>query len=144
MNRSTAPSGDLPQIRNPSCRVRRNTSHRSTATYIPIIARERATYLGLQRMKEHGYQMKTRIAAVVTAFVLGVAPISSAMASSANSPANPFAPRDVETTGSIGGRANTSVPFYGACPMSSASEGNANQQNFPVKQYGQTTGGYRC
>ncbi|KMO11988.1 hypothetical protein NS228_27845 [Methylobacterium indicum] len=90
--------------------------------------------------------MKTRIAAVVTAFVLGVAPISSAMAFSANSPANPFAPRDVETTGSIGaiGSANTSVPFYGACPMSSASEGNANQQNFPVKQYGQTSGGHRC
>ena len=35
-------------------------------------------------------------------------------------------------------------PFYAACPMSSAAEGNANQQNFPVKQYGQTTGGYRC
>ncbi|KMO16507.1 hypothetical protein [Methylobacterium platani] len=87
--------------------------------------------------------MKTRIAAVVTAFVLGAAPISSAMAFSANSPATPFAPRDVEITGSIGS-ANTSVPFYGACPMSSASEGNANQQNFPVKQYGQTAGGHRC
>ncbi|AWB19623.1 hypothetical protein DA075_00635 [Methylobacterium currus] len=87
--------------------------------------------------------MKTRIAAVVTALVLGVAPISSAMAFSANSPAHPFGPRDVETTGSIGSR-NASVPFYGACPMSSASEGNANQQNFPVKQYGQTSGGYRC
>lgn len=30
------------------------------------------------------------------------------------------------------------------CPMSSAKEGNAEQQNFPVKQYGQTSGGYRC
>ncbi len=48
-----------------------------------------------------------------------------------NTPANPLWPRDVETTGSIGGRANTSVPFYGACPMSSAAEGNAKQQNFP-------------
>ncbi len=49
-------------------------------------------------------------------------------------PEFPFAsspPRDVETTGSIGGRANTQVPFYGACPMSSASEGNANQQKLP-------------
>ncbi len=87
--------------------------------------------------------MKTRIAAVVTAFVLGAAPISSAMAFGPTSPATPFGPRDVETTGSIGS-ANTSVPFYGACPMSSASEGNANQQNFPVKQYGQTSGGHRC
>ncbi len=88
--------------------------------------------------------MKTRIAAVVTAIVLGAAPISSAMAFSANFPAAPFGPRDVETTGSIAASANTSVPFYGACPMSSASEGNANQQNFPVKQYGQTAGGHRC
>ena len=88
--------------------------------------------------------MKTRIAAAVTALVLGVAPISSAMAFGPDFPFVSSAPRDVETTGSIGGRANNSVPFYGACPMSSASEGNANQQNFPVKQYGQTAGGYRC
>ncbi|GJD63194.1 hypothetical protein [Methylobacterium frigidaeris] len=88
--------------------------------------------------------MKTRIATILTALVLGTAPLSSAMAVSAHSPANPFWSQDVETTGSIGGRANTSVPFYGACPMSSASEGNAKQQNFPVKQYGQTAGGYRC
>ncbi|GJD65890.1 hypothetical protein [Methylobacterium frigidaeris] len=88
--------------------------------------------------------MKTRIAAVVTALVLGVAPISSAMAFGPEFPSASSSPRDVETTGSIGGRTNTSVPFYGACPMSSASEGNANQQNFPVKQYGQTAGGHRC
>jgi len=88
--------------------------------------------------------MKTRIAAVVTALVLGVAPISSAMAFGPEFPFASSSPRDAETTGSIGGRANTSVPFYGACPMSSASEGNANQQNFPVKQYGQTSGGHRC
>ncbi|KMO32332.1 hypothetical protein VQ02_05830 [Methylobacterium variabile] len=89
--------------------------------------------------------MKTRIAAVVTALVLGAAPISSAMAFSANSPAGPFWSQDVETTGSLGNPfGNGTRPFYGACPMSSASEGNANQQNFPVKQYGQTSGGYRC
>ncbi|SFV15638.1 hypothetical protein SAMN02799631_06176 [Methylobacterium sp. 174MFSha1.1] len=88
--------------------------------------------------------MKTRIAAVVTAIVLGAAPISSAMAFSPNAPANPFWSQDVETTGSIGRPANDSVPFYGSCPMSSAAEGNARQQNFPVKQYGQTSGGYRC
>jgi hypothetical protein len=88
--------------------------------------------------------MKNYLAAAVTALVLGIAPVSSALAFDAGAPANPFWPRDVETTGSIGGRANTSMPFYGACPMSSAAEGNANQQNFPVKQYGQTAGGYRC
>ncbi|KMO34206.1 hypothetical protein [Methylobacterium aquaticum] len=88
--------------------------------------------------------MKNRIAATLTALALVAAPLSSAMAFGPNTPANPFWPRDVETTGSIGGRANTGVPFYGACPMSSAAEGNAKQQNFPVKQYGQTSGGYRC
>ncbi len=86
--------------------------------------------------------MKTRIAALAAALVLGAAPLSTAMAFP-NVPAPSWA-YDVETTGSIGSRANDSVPFYGACPMSSASEGNAKQQNFPVKQYGQTSGGYRC
>ncbi len=88
--------------------------------------------------------MKTRIAAVVTALVLGVAPISSAMAYD-RSIWTGLTPYDVETTGSFG------APFGGrydlnpaTCPMSSAAEGNANQQNFPVKQYGQTSGGNRC
>ncbi|SFV01424.1 hypothetical protein SAMN02799631_03820 [Methylobacterium sp. 174MFSha1.1] len=86
--------------------------------------------------------MKTRIAALAAALVLGAAPLSTAMAfPHASAPAWAY---DVETTGSIGYRANDSVPFYGACPMSSAAEGNAKQQNFPVKQYGQTSGGYRC
>ncbi|MFE1600362.1 hypothetical protein [Methylobacterium sp. ID0610] len=85
--------------------------------------------------------MKTRIAAVVTALVLGAAPISSAMAFSIDSPFNPFAPRDVEYTGSLGVHDG---PMFTQCPMSSASEGNANQQTRPVKQYGQTSGGYRC
>ncbi|KQQ21417.1 hypothetical protein ASF53_23360 [Methylobacterium sp. Leaf123] len=35
-------------------------------------------------------------------------------------------------------------PTVGDCHRSSAQEGNANQQNFPVQQYGQTSGGYRC
>ena len=85
--------------------------------------------------------MKTRIAAVVTALVLGAAPISSAMA---YGPALPFAygaPHEVETTGALG---NHDGAGFTGCPMSSASEGNANQQNFPVKQYGQTSGGNRC
>ncbi|AWN53380.1 hypothetical protein [Methylobacterium sp. 17Sr1-1] len=86
--------------------------------------------------------MRTRIATLAASIVLGAAPLSTAMAFP-NAPAPAWA-NSVETTGSIGGRANSSVPFYGACPMSSASEGNAKQQNFPVKQYGQTSGGYRC
>lgn len=32
----------------------------------------------------------------------------------------------------------------GGCRRSSAQEGNADQQHFPVQQYGQTAGGYRC
>lgn len=88
--------------------------------------------------------MKTRIAAAVTAFVLGVAaPASSALAVY-DAPAGRFVsstPYDVTATGSItasDGRA------YDRCPVSSAAEGNANQQNFPTKQYGQVAGGNRC
>ncbi|KAB1069956.1 hypothetical protein [Methylobacterium planeticum] len=89
--------------------------------------------------------MKTRITAVAAALVLGMASISSAMAAPRSSVWTGFAPYDVETTGSF------EAPFTGTygrnpatCPMSSAAEGNANQQNFPVKQYGQTAGGNRC
>ncbi len=84
--------------------------------------------------------MKTRIAAVATAFVLGVASISSAMAFDGSR----SMPYDVETTGAIGGLGVHDRPFYERCPMSSAAEGNANQQTRPVKQYGQTAGGQRC
>jgi hypothetical protein len=35
-------------------------------------------------------------------------------------------------------------PLYNRCAGDSAAEGNANQQNFPVKQYGQTAGGPLC
>lgn len=84
--------------------------------------------------------MKIRIAAAVAALVIGAAaPVTSAMA-------YPFA-RDTGPlyTGSIGVH---DTPFYeahpGYCPQSSAAEGNANQQHFPTKQYGQVSGGYRC
>ncbi|GJD58293.1 hypothetical protein [Methylobacterium dankookense] len=85
--------------------------------------------------------MKTRIAAIVTAFMLGVAPVSSAMAFSDSARTTIYRFGDPETTGSIGVH---DTPFYEACPMSSAAEGNANQQTRPVKQYGQTAGGTRC
>ncbi|MFG5119962.1 hypothetical protein [Methylorubrum sp. POS3] len=88
--------------------------------------------------------MKTRIAAAVAALVLAAAPLSSAMAQNWGGRYTGYAaPYEVETTGSLGYVAG---PTYAApsCPQSSAAEGNANQQHFPVKQYGQTSGGYRC
>ncbi|MCJ2026049.1 hypothetical protein [Methylobacterium sp. J-067] len=87
--------------------------------------------------------MKTRIAAVVTALVLGVAPISSAMAFE-RSTWTGLTPYEVETTGSLDFSGSRYDRNPATCPMSSAAEGNANQQNFPVKQYGQTAGGNRC
>jgi hypothetical protein len=88
--------------------------------------------------------MKNSIVIVVTTLVLGIAPISSAMAFNGSARTG-HVPYDVETTGSF------NSPFGGdydrdpvTCPQSSAAEGNANQQNFPVKQYGQTAGGNRC
>ncbi len=88
--------------------------------------------------------MKTRVAAAVAALMLGVAaPASSALAFTYDAPRGHytgFAPYEPTVTGSL--RAWDRNPA--TCPMSSAAEGNANQQNFPVKQYGQTTGGNRC
>ena len=84
--------------------------------------------------------MKTRIAAVATALVLGVAPVSSAMASP-NSQWSGFASERHAPSRALGVHDD---PRHTACPMSSAAEGNANQQHFPVKQYGQVSGGYRC
>ena len=88
--------------------------------------------------------MKTRIAAIAVVATLGVASISSAMALDAPSRYTSFSPYAVETTGSVGGYAPRFDREPGFCPKSSAAEGNANQQNFPVKQYGQTSGGNRC
>ncbi|MER2249651.1 hypothetical protein ABS772_06950 [Methylorubrum podarium] len=88
--------------------------------------------------------MKNRICAVVAAVMIGVAaPVSSAMAfDDGDGRPVPFGmPFDVPVTGSLGVHDG---PRHTRCPMSSASEGNANQQNFPVKQYGQTSGGTRC
>ena len=88
--------------------------------------------------------MQNRIAVALTALVLGVAPLSSAMAID-GARWTGFAPHGPETTGSLGlGLGVHDAPFYQGCPMSSASEGNADQQTRPVKQYGQTSGGYRC
>ena len=85
--------------------------------------------------------MKTRIATAAAALILGVASISSAVAGERPSRYTSFG-SEVQTTGPV--YAPSRVPSYGGCPMSSAAEGNANQQNFPVMQYGQTSGGNRC
>ena len=90
--------------------------------------------------------MKNRLAAAVTALALAAVPLSSAFAANVATTDgrwtgfNAYAP---ETTGSLGLGVHD-APFYDGCPMSSAAEGNANQQTRPVKQYGQTTGGNRC
>ena len=89
--------------------------------------------------------MTTRAAALVAALLLGAAaPASSALAYTNRAPVEtrlPAAPFDGLTTGSIGAH---DAPFRGRCAASSASEGNANQQTRPVKQYGQTSGGPLC
>ncbi len=85
--------------------------------------------------------MKTRIAAAVTALMLGVAPISSANAHEFGGRYTGLSPYTLQAPDALGVH---DTPFYEACPMSSAAEGNANQQTRPVKQYGQTSGGNRC
>ncbi len=88
--------------------------------------------------------MKNRIAAITAALVFGAVSASSAMALERPSRYTGFAPYDVETTGSFAAGGYEVSRNPASCPMSSAAEGNANQQNFPVKQYGQTSGGNRC
>jgi hypothetical protein len=85
--------------------------------------------------------MMNRISAATAALILGVASASSAMALERPARYTGFA-NDIETTGTIYAAPQSRSPSN--CPMSSAAEGNANQQNFPVKQYGQTSGGNRC
>ncbi|MCJ2014740.1 hypothetical protein [Methylobacterium sp. J-076] len=88
--------------------------------------------------------MKNHIVAMITVLILGAGSISPTVAYE-NSARPGYTPFDVEATGSLdgfpGGRYDRNPR---TCPQNSAAEGNANQQNFPVKQYGQTTGGNRC
>ena len=88
--------------------------------------------------------MKTRIAAVAAALVLSVASISSASAFDRPARYTGFLPYEVETTGSFDRRYGDVSNNPATCPMSSAAEGNAAQQNRTVMQYGQTSGGNRC
>lgn len=86
--------------------------------------------------------MKSYIAALSTALVVGLTSISPTMAMERPSRYTAFAPYDVETTNAI--RADRRAPASFGCPMSSAAEGNANQQTRDVMQYGQTSGGSLC
>lgn len=90
--------------------------------------------------------MKTRIAAAVAALALAAAPVSAmaydAMGYGYGARYTGFVPYEAGFVGAPLGVHD--APFYEACPMDSAGEGNANQQTRPVKQYGQTSGGYRC
>lgn len=113
-------------------------------SHIQITQDERAELFGIGVKKELVIQMKTRIAAIATAFALGAASISSAMAFERPTRYSSFNAYDVEATGSLGLRDGNAGRNPATCPMSSAAEGNANQQNFPVQQYGQTSGGNRC
>ena len=73
--------------------------------------------------------MKTRIAAVVTALVLGVAPISSAMAAN-GARWTGFAPYDVEATHSLGLGVHDNSNYEG-CPMSSGAEATPTSRPAP-------------
>ncbi len=86
--------------------------------------------------------MTNRIVTLTAALVLGVASISTAMAAERPSRYTSFGTPTVATTGSLESDPYSRNPA--TCPMSSAAEGNAQQQNFPVQQYGQTSGGNRC
>lgn len=88
--------------------------------------------------------MRTRIVAAVALFAVPAAALAQGYGPAYRVPVErsvPAYPYDVETTGSIIG---AGTPRYDRCPGDSAAEGNANQQNFPTKQYGQTAGGPRC
>jgi hypothetical protein len=129
-------------IFNPSRRVRRVTPRKTRAPYLMITQDKTEPNNRPVLRNLWSLAMKIRIAAAVTALVLGAAPISSAMAAN-GARWTGFAPYEVETTGSLSLGVHDN-PIYTGCPMSSAAEGNADQQTRPVKQYGQTTGGYRC
>lgn len=90
--------------------------------------------------------MTLRKTAMAVALLLGVAvPGNSALADYRYAPSDGYARTSPHhaVTGRMryGSHARQSHP---GCAQSSASEGNANQQNRIVKQYGQTSGGSAC
>ncbi|MDP4006545.1 hypothetical protein [Methylobacterium sp. NEAU K] len=87
-----------------------------------------------------------KLSIVTVAAALCVAPLSAAFADlRVGAPTRPLPQTtwDALSTGStFSGEILT--PTVGGCRRSSAQEGNSDQQHFPVQQYGQTSGGYRC
>lgn len=83
----------------------------------------------------------TRTRLALAALLLAAAPLSTASAFDGYGRFPFAAPHEPVVTGSVGVH---DLPYYERCAASSASEGNANQQTRPVKQYGQTSGGYSC
>lgn len=86
--------------------------------------------------------MVPHIAMAVVALILAAITTSSAVAFPERSRLGPHPTSDSIYKPDL--RRSYVQPGFTGCPMSSAKEGNAEQQNFPVKQYGQTSGGYRC
>ncbi|MEE7450983.1 hypothetical protein MRF4_26050 [Methylobacterium radiotolerans] len=87
-----------------------------------------------------------KLSLVTVAAVLCVAPLSNAFADlRAGTPTRslPQTTWDGLSTGSTFAQ-DVLTTTVGGCRRSSAQEGNADQQHFPVQQYGQTSGGYRC
>jgi hypothetical protein len=87
-----------------------------------------------------------KLSVVTVAAALSVAPLTAAIADVRVGPGSRPLPQttwDGLSTGSIF-PGEILTPTVGGCRRSSAQEGNANQQNFPVQQYGQVSGGYRC
>lgn len=87
-----------------------------------------------------------KLSVVSVAAALSVAPLSAAFADLRVGPGSRPLPQttwDGLSTGSIL-PGEVLPPAVEGCRRSSAQEGNADQQHFPVQQYGQTSGGYRC
>jgi hypothetical protein len=85
--------------------------------------------------------MFARFVAVAAAVVLAGVSVQPAVAFFSEPHSARSAPRAFDQRGYLGVHDS---PYYERCARSSASEGNANQQTRPVKQYGQTSGGTRC
>lgn len=87
-----------------------------------------------------------KLSLMTVAAALSVAPLSAALADVRMGPGSRPLPQttwDGLATGSAL-QAEILTPTAGGCRRSSSQEGNADQQHFPVQQYGQVSGGYRC
>ncbi len=84
--------------------------------------------------------MMKSFAAIVAALAIAATPVSSALAYDQMFAVEERAP----ATPQHDWRGHAIEGFHLPCAPSSSSQGNANQQNFPVQQYGQTSGGAAC